>query len=188
MEMGQKRRMTSLSRPESRLDINATAASLLGFLAAGPQSGYTLAATIEASIGNFWNVTRSQIYRELRTLEAAGYVRVGKTGMRDRRPYALTPLGRQAFDEWIAREPPDENIRFPLLLTAFFGDHLPPETLARMLRNSRARHELRLMAYREKLEAIEGLYPFPARATRFGCMYEEMVLAWFATLEADGLL
>jgi DNA-binding PadR family transcriptional regulator len=177
-----------LSRPESRLDINATAASLLGFLAAGPQSGYTLAATIEASIGNFWNVTRSQIYRELRTLEAAGFVRVGKTGTRDRRPYALTPLGRQAFDEWIAREPGDENIRFPLLLTEYFGDHLPPETLARMLRKSQVRHDARLKAYRERLEALAETHPFRARVARFGCMYEEMVLEWFTTLEADGVM
>ena len=188
MESAEKKNLGALGRPEPRLVINATAASLLGFLAAGPQSGYTLAATIEASIGNFWNVTRSQIYRELRTLEAAGYVRVGQTGMRERRPYALTPLGRKAFDEWIAREPADENIRFPLLLTAFFGDHLPPETLARMLRNSRARHEERLKAYREKLAEVDGLAPFPARAARFGCLYEEMVLAWFASLEAENLM
>jgi DNA-binding PadR family transcriptional regulator len=172
----------------AELELNATAASLLGFLSAGPQSGYELAARIEATIGPFWNVTRSQIYRELRVLEAAGCIAVGETGSRDRRPYALTVAGRAAFRAWIAREPGDENIRFPLLLTAFFGDALPRAELARTLRAHRARHEARLARYRERHPAVERDHPYPALTSRFGIMYEEMVLAWFATLAADGLL
>jgi DNA-binding PadR family transcriptional regulator len=180
--------MTATPRVESSFDINATAASLLGFLAAGPQSGYALAATIETVIGTFWNVTRSQIYRELRTLESAGYVRVGKTGSRDRRPYALTPLGRKAFDDWIARDPGQENIRFPLLLTMYFGDRVPPDSLARTLREARALHTARLTHYRARLEKLRDTSPFPARTARFGIMYEETILAWFDTLEGEGLL
>jgi DNA-binding PadR family transcriptional regulator len=169
-------------------ELNATAASLLGFLGAGPQSGYALAALIEDSIGNFWNVTRSQIYRELRTLEAAGYLRVGKTGARDRRPYSLTASGRKAFDEWIGRFGGDENIRFPLLLTVFFGDRLAPGNLAQTLRAARERHLARLVVYRRQLHDIESEYPFPSKTARFGTMYEEMVLAWFTSLERDGLM
>jgi DNA-binding PadR family transcriptional regulator len=173
---------------DARLHINATAASLLGFLADGPQSGYTLAAHIERSVGNFWNVTRSQIYRELRTLAAAGYLRIGRTGTRDRRPYSLTPLGRKAFDEWIARTPGEENVRFPLLLTVFFGDHLPPATLAEMLRGFRGRHEARLAAYQQRLPKASKDQPYPARTMRFGAMYEAMVLAWLDTLRDEGLM
>ncbi len=170
------------------IELNATAASLLGFLNAGPQSGYELAARIENSIGAFWNVTRSQIYRELRVLEAGGCIAVGETGSRDRRPYALTDAGRAAFADWIAREPGDENIRFPLLLALFFGEAVAPAELARTLRAHRARHEARLARYREQLPALERDHPFPARAARFGVIYEEAVLTWFATLAADGLM
>lgn len=173
---------------EAKPELNATAASLLGFLAGGPQSGYTLAAHIENSIGNFWNVTRSQIYRELRTLEAVGYLRVGKTGTRDRRPYSVTATGRKAFDEWIARFSGDENIRFPLLLTVFFGDRLPPETLAHLLRASRQIHQERLTTYRRQLVETAVSHPFPSKTARFGTMYEEMVLAWFDSIAADGLM
>ena len=168
--------------------LNATAASLLGFLAMGPQSGYELVANIESSIGPFWNVTRSQIYRELKTLEASGYARVGKIGSRERRPFTLTAAGRKAFDLWIAREPTEEIIRFPLLLTLFFGDRLPAGELARLLRGERARHETRLAHYRARLPEVERQHPFPAKTARFGIMYEEMVLAWFDSLAADGLL
>ena len=67
---------------ESAGTMNAIAASLLGFLRYGHASGYELAARIERSIGSFWNVTRSQIYPELRRLENAGYVEVAHTGSR----------------------------------------------------------------------------------------------------------
>jgi DNA-binding PadR family transcriptional regulator len=168
--------------------LNATAASLLGFLASGPQSGYELAALIEESIGNFWNVTRSQIYRELRMLEEAGFVNVGTVGVRERRPFDLTKAGKKAFDAWIARDPGEENTRFPLLLMLFFGDRLPAKDLARILRSHRARHEERLAGYRAYEREVELKYPFPAKTIRFGRMYEEMVLAWFETLKKDGLL
>ena len=41
---------------------------------------------VETTIGDFWNVTRSQIYRELRSLEELGLVEAGETGARERRP------------------------------------------------------------------------------------------------------
>src|SRR5471032_3262513 len=122
-------------------ELNATAGSLLGFLTFGPSSGYELAERIESSIGNFWNVTRSQIYRELRTLEQMGLVSAGGRSVRDRTPYSLTPAGERAFTAWIARDPVDGLRRIPLLLTVFFGDHVPREELARMLRIQRAQHE-----------------------------------------------
>jgi len=77
-------------------ELNATAGSLLGFLTLGPSSGYELAERIESSIGNFWNVTRSQIYRELRTLEQMGFVSAGGRSARDRTPYSVTPAGERA--------------------------------------------------------------------------------------------
>jgi hypothetical protein len=44
--------------------LNPTAASLLGFLHAGPMTGWDLVATAETLIGDFWSLTRSQVYRE----------------------------------------------------------------------------------------------------------------------------
>jgi DNA-binding PadR family transcriptional regulator len=168
--------------------LNATAASLLGFLEFGPQSGYELAAAIESSIGNFWNITRSQVYRELASLEANGYVRVGKTGVRERKPYTLTLLGKRAFAAWIAREPGQDITRSPLLLALFFGERIDRATLSRFLRDHRVRHERKLAEYRERLPEIEREYPFPGYTMRFGLMFEEMILAWFDSLAADGLL
>ena len=165
-------------------ELNPTAASLLGFLHQGPQTGWDLVQTVEGSIGNFWNVTRSQVYRELRTLAEQGLVEAGETGARDRRPYAITVAGRAAFRRWIAREPGPDVIRSPMLLTVFFAEHLDPEVLRRHLTMQRILHQQRLAEY-EALHrdlcgqsGLEG----PDQALRFGIEHERMVLRWLDEL------
>src|SRR5699024_3556261 len=94
--------------------LNTTAASLLGMLHDGPLSGWDLVAKAEDEIGAFWSLTRSQVYRELKTLSERGLIEAGRAGARDRRPYSLTGDGRAAFQEWLATEPQREVIRYPL--------------------------------------------------------------------------
>jgi DNA-binding PadR family transcriptional regulator len=170
--------MTTTSSPE----LNPTAASLLGFLHWGPMTGWNLEQAVERSIGNFWNVTRSQVYRELRNLHAWGLVEPGEAGPRDRLPYAITAAGREAFAEWIARPPGDEIIRFPLLLTAFFQEHVEPARLRRYLREHELRHLRRLEEYERHLAAMDDATSGPALTLRFGIEYERAVLRWFASL------
>jgi DNA-binding PadR family transcriptional regulator len=162
--------------------LNATAATLLGFLQFGHASGYQLAGRIERSVGNFWSVTRSQIYRELRWLEDAGYVEVAGTGSRQRRDYRLTERGRAAFEAWLATGPPPELIRDSLLLFVFFADTASPEARLRVVREAQATHTARLAAYRALLPEVEPLAPTPALTLHFGIMYEELVLRWLDNL------
>jgi DNA-binding PadR family transcriptional regulator len=171
-----------MSSPDPAL--NATAASLLGFLHERPMTGWDLVAAVEGSVGNFWSVTRSQVYRELRNLEEQALVSAGETGARDRRPFTITDKGRDAFRRWIAREPGEEVIRFPLLLSVFFGDHVDPAVLRRHLVLHRARHEQRLAAYEELHTAIADLPEerFPVYALQFGIEYERAVLRWLDSL------
>ena len=164
--------------------MNATAASLLGFLHERPMSGWDLVATAQALIGDFWTLTRSQVYRELAAMESAGLVVAGPAGPRDRRPYELTDAGRSAFVEWLQRPPGPEQIRYPLLLTIAFGRHLPPGRLATMLDAYEAAHAERLTGY-ERLDATlaaEGADPFVRATLSFGLHYERAVLAWLADL------
>ena len=85
------------------LRLNATAASLLGFLVDGPKSGWDLVATAQRRIGDFWSLTQSQVYRELTAMAEAGLVEPGERGSRERRPYEITDAGRAAFAEWLER-------------------------------------------------------------------------------------
>jgi DNA-binding PadR family transcriptional regulator len=166
--------------------LNATAASLLGFLHECPLTGYELVAVAQQRIGDFWSLTQSQVYRELRTMADAGLVEAGERGSRDRRPYSLTDAGRAAFADWVCREPGMETVRFPLLLTLSFGRHIPAERLAGFLEHHRATHAARLASY----EAIRATVPahalevdrYALATLDFGIAYERAVVAWLDQL------
>lgn len=165
-----------MSTPE----INPTAATLLGFLLDGPRTGWELGEAVARSVGNFWNVTRSQIYRELKTLDAMGFVSAGTAGQRDRLPYKITKEGRSAFQAWIAREPGPTLMRQALVVTVFFGEHVDPALLARYLQAARLEHQRVLDGY----VALRPEVPSPyERATLdLGIAYEKMFIAWLEGL------
>ena len=170
--------------------VNATAMSMLGFLHDGPLTGWSLVATVEREIGDFWSVTQSQVYRELATMARLGLVEAGERGPRDRRPYAITDAGRRAFREWIATEPGPETIRFPLLLTVLFGRHLPAGRLGAVLDAHRQVHAQRREGYLEELRQAEAappgkVDPHALATLRFGLAYESMVLDWMRSLPAE---
>ena len=138
---------------------------------------------METGLARFWNITSSHVYRELRTLEERGYVKAGAPGVRERIPFSITSAGRRAFRQWLARPPGAEQMRFPLLVTLWFGRHLDPSTLAEFVATSRADHGARLELY----EAVVGGLsddddPGRTAVIRFGIAYERAVLEWL-----DGL-
>src|ERR1700724_2999152 len=128
--------------------LNATAGSLLGFLLDGPRSGWDLARDAKSGIGNFWNITQSQVYRELRTLEERGLVTAqAATGSRERRPYAITIAGREAFREWIRQPPGGRSHPVPFLVLVSFAETVQPDRLGRCLREHELVHLRRRDAY-----------------------------------------
>ena len=165
-------------------DLNATAASLLGFLESEPLSGYDLATRIESSIGRFWSTTQSQIYRELATLAELGYVKASAAGVRSRTVYTITASGRDAFARWIERMPGDIVLRFPLLLVVFFADRLPQGRLGEILRFHRATHEQLIREYEQRLPLIERRYPYRADTMRFGIEEARLVVNWIDSISA----
>jgi DNA-binding PadR family transcriptional regulator len=168
--------------PPQTLKLNATAASVLGLLHRGPMTGWDVARLAEVGLGDFWNVTQSQVYRELRNLEALGLVVAGPAGRRDKKPYAITDSGRDAFAVWIRREPGADLIRSPLLLMVFFGSHLDPAHRQRFLAIQRLRHEQTLDEYRRILDQVVHDEPDLAKVLQFAVFHEQAVLQWFAWL------
>lgn len=172
---------------------NATAASLLGLLHEEPMTGWDLARVAQRRIGNFWNITQSQVYRELAAMTKSGLIEPGSAGPRDRKPYSLTDAGREAFAAWIDVEPGSEQIRFPLLVTIMFAGHLSTERLAEMIAAHRARHAERLTDYEhqhaELTAAPDSDNDIPANEARFrlatlefGLRYERATLDWLDQL------
>jgi len=159
-------------------ELNGTQASLLGFLLDGPRTGWDLLDEIGRGLGRFWNLTPSHVYRELKALEERGMIEAGETGPRERRPFAITRKGRQAFAAWIAEEPGPEQIRVPLLVSLWFGAHLDPARLRRFIASHRRVHAERLAEYREVHDEVASRDPYRAAVVAFGIRYEEAMLAW----------
>ena len=164
-------------------ELNSTQGSLLGFLHEGPATGWDLIEEVRRGLARFWNVTSSHVYRELKALEARGYVRARKPGARDKQPFAITATGRRAFAEWIRQEPAAEQIRIPLLVTLWFAKHLDDQTLATFVENQRVEHERRLAEYRRIVDALAGSRvpdPHVRSVVEFGISYEQAFVDWLA--------
>jgi DNA-binding PadR family transcriptional regulator len=166
--------------------VNATSASLLGLLdlCGGELTGGELVRVAQQRIGRFWNLTRSQVYRELSALERDGYVAPGTPGPRESRPVRITAAGRMTYRRWLSGRLPDDSIRIPLLLAVAFGAALPPGRLGELLAASEEEHRARLAEYHAldaELAAL-GVDAFARATLSFGMHYEEAVLRWFASL------
>jgi len=157
--------------------LNPTEGSLLGFLLDGPKTGWDLLQEVSSALQRFWNVTPSHVYRELKVLADRGLVVAGEPGPRDARPFAVTAAGRDAFAHWLDQEPAHETMRFPLLVTLWFGRHLDPDRLAAFLRRHRHHHGRRLAAYRAIAEAAPA-DPYVDAVVGFGVAYEAAVVRW----------
>jgi DNA-binding PadR family transcriptional regulator len=163
----------------NRQALNPTAASILGFLLEGPLTGWDLVNKATTTIADFWNVTKSQVYGELRDLAEQGLVREGKTGRRERRPYTITKAGRAAFSAWIAQEPGEKTMRFPLALTVYFGRSVEPSRLTGFCRAHRARHDAQVKALRELVPGLQkaGAH-YELSVLKLGVGFHELVVNW----------
>lgn len=166
--------------------MNATSASLLGLLDAsgGELTGGELVRTAQTRIGEFWSLTRSQVYRELAALETEGMVKAGARGPRESRPYSITTAGKSEYRRWLSEELPGPSIRMPLLLAVCFGAALPPGSLERLLDRAEADHRAKLEAYEAldaELEAV-GVDPFSRATLSLGLHYQRATLSWLESL------
>jgi DNA-binding PadR family transcriptional regulator len=150
-------------------------------------AGWDLTILAQQVIGDFWSLTRSQVYRELAAMEASGLIAAGTRGSRERQPYEITDAGRAAFTSWADAEPGLETIRFPLLLKISFGRFVDPERLAGFIGSHRAIHEQRLAAYEAQAAdtSPEPNDPYRSATLAFGIAYERAVLAWFDELPTE---
>lgn len=87
--------------------------ALLALLTAKPMNGYDLAKVFDRSVAYVWHAPHSQIYPELRRMEAEGLVDVesirrGTKGTK--RIYSITDGGRDELRRWIETPAPIEML------------------------------------------------------------------------------
>ncbi len=95
---------------------------LLALLEQGPSHGYQLKADFEARTGGVWTVNVGQVYTTLDRLQGEGLVAPAEDdGDGERRPWQITPAGKEAVDAWfdqvsVAAAPPRDELLVKVLL------------------------------------------------------------------------
>jgi PadR family transcriptional regulator AphA len=157
-------------------------AAILGFLDLDETSGYLLRKRFEDSVGSFWSVTQSQIYRELHALEADGLVasRIEEgEGKPNSKIYGLTKDGRAALAEWLSEPVEPVQLRHPMMLKFVFASELPQKELDAMLTHYAEALKQQRETYAARLVARQ-IFDL-ARSKREGKMWRLAVehgLAW----------
>lgn len=131
--------------------------ALLSCLHESPATGYELTQTLKERMGNVWNSSHQQTYRELARLlddECVTFEEVPQTGKPDRKVYSLTELGRRELAEWVNTPSSRPKVRDPLLLKLFAGDFWESANLEEEL----AVHRIEWQATLDKYLAIEARY------------------------------
>ena len=110
--------------------------ALLGVLSLREMSGYDIKRNFDRAVHFVWNASDSQIYRELRSMEADGLISsrlVQQEGKPNKRLYQLTPEGTTTLDAWLVSpvEPPYGKESF--LMRLFFLGRVPPDEALRIL-------------------------------------------------------
>ncbi|MEU8956476.1 PadR family transcriptional regulator [Streptomyces sp. NPDC048518] len=162
------RRMTShnpspLQEGGAAEELPPTAWAVLGLLSfPGERTGYELKKWADASLRFFyWSPAISQIYAELRRLEALGYAtsrRSGPEEPRAKRSYAITGEGRTALAAWAGggRDAGPPVLKHPLLLRVWLGHLTAPDHLRALVAEHIAQTERELAEVREALARATG--------------------------------
>jgi DNA-binding PadR family transcriptional regulator len=152
--------------------INPTQAIILAVLHSGPASGAKIEAETHKLEGH-WNVTRSQLYRELPVLHDQGLVIKPHAGeeWKGAEPYAITSAGRRQYVEWYEkREKLSTITRDPWILRQRLTDYTNTSVESRRLLLSEAITATEEALARER----EKLNPDPLLIARY-----EIARSWY---------
>ncbi|HST19443.1 MAG TPA: PadR family transcriptional regulator [Gaiellaceae bacterium] len=158
---------------------STTELAVLGLIAFGPSSGYDLSRTAARSIGHMWAPSRSQIYKVLPRLVAAGYARsreIEQQGRPDKAVYRITPAGRAALRRWIEEIEREPGI---FLLKIFFGWNAAPAAALTQLDAYRTLLAERIAEFEQTEAGLPRDEPPHSRiALRHGIVRARATLAW----------
>jgi DNA-binding PadR family transcriptional regulator len=100
--------------------------ALLAILAVEPMTGYELTKHFDRSAANVWHAPHSQIYPELRKLEAAGLVTAESVARGDhgiKRTYSITEAGLDVLVGWVEELDPPAAERDAFQLKATYLEY-----------------------------------------------------------------
>ena len=173
---------------------------ILGLINNGDKTGYEIKTVFRDSLNHFWTAQTSQIYRELQTMEKAGWIsqsHVTQTGKPDKNVFSITPAGRDELLRWLRDDNLPGGFRNPFLMKTFFMGELPVEENIAFFKAFRdasvfpdegkqaaANADLYRQAVSQPEKAV-----YWKLTIEFGRMYEKMQREWceYCIRELEGL-
>lgn len=137
--------------------------ALLALISAEPMTGYTAAKHFEASVGFTWYAPSSQLYPELRRLEADGLLTANELQRgtnAKKREYQLTAAGEAELRRWISELDAPQRERDVTRLRAGYFDMASASAIRDQLRAHAEHYRQELVGWEAMIEHIES------RATR----------------------
>jgi DNA-binding PadR family transcriptional regulator len=131
--------------------------ALLGVIKDTPLTGYDLVRHFQGTVGYLWSAPQSQIYPELRRMEAEGLIaaKVAPRGRRaQKRIYSITDAGMAELRRWATDFMPLPAQRDPIVLKAAFFDLAPLEAVREQLKAHIAQFQWRMEQWQARQEAI----------------------------------
>lgn len=132
--------------------------ALLALITAGPMTGYDAAKRFAGSVGNIWYASDSQIYPELRKMEADGLLSTrpvpwGSKGT-TKTEYTVTEDGKAALGDWVASPLTYTLERDPARLRTAYLEWTDPATARQHFQEHIEHHSRVLQMAEEQIEEI----------------------------------
>jgi PadR family transcriptional regulator AphA len=132
--------------------------ALLALLSVDAMTGYDLHKRFDSSVGHVWYAPDSQIYPELRKMEADGVVTAeevpwGTKGTK--REYSITEAGRDALRAWMNATLPYARFRDGMHLKSAYFEWAKPDAARAQLRAHIAHYENELAQWEEQIHQID---------------------------------
>ena len=127
--------------------------ALLAMLSAGPHTGYDLLRIFDRSVGNVWHAPHTQIYPELRRMEADGQIAgtdVPRGPKGSKREYRITDAGRATLRELASTPVEPAREKDPYRLKAAYLEWADPV-------GARTQFDLHIAHYERWLGAWEQM-------------------------------
>ncbi|MFC4224756.1 PadR family transcriptional regulator [Lysinibacter cavernae] len=131
--------------------------ALCALLTSQPMTGYDVYKHFEQSVGYVWHAPDSQIYPELRRMEADGLItgkdeRWGTKGTKKR--YSITPSGEQAFRAWMNETLDYPRERNPISLKTAYLEWASPEAARAQMRAHIEHYAALIIVWQDMIDAI----------------------------------
>jgi PadR family transcriptional regulator, regulator of vanillate utilization len=131
--------------------------ALLGVIKDTPLTGYDLVRHFQGTVGFLWSAPQSQVYPELRRMEAEGLIqaKVAPRGKKaQKRIYSITDAGMVELRRWATDFMPLPAQRDPIVLKAAFFDLAPLDAVREQLRAHVAQFQWRMEQWQAREDAI----------------------------------